>query len=202
MLGSGDSATSPGTLALPRSIPNPARAARRPPPVTGWCRIPFRLPGTEGPGRSSEDFMDVRIETVDPIQVARIRYVRAYMEAGPCFGRIFRWAAVMGVRTRRALTVSQDNSDTVAPENLRFDACVEHRDRSSVDAVVSTLRFIWASGQLLSVPRSAKSKRRNRPRHSRWRRVARGGVGRSGEIYSRMADAETRWCATLPGDSK
>ena len=33
--------------------------------------------------------MDVRIETIGPIQVARIRHVGPYSEVGQCFERLF-----------------------------------------------------------------------------------------------------------------
>ena len=71
--------------------------------------------------------MDVRIETLDPIQVARIRHIGPYNEVGPCFERLFRWAGGLGVPTGRVLTLSYDNPETVAPEALRSDACVELR---------------------------------------------------------------------------
>ena len=71
--------------------------------------------------------MDVRIETLDPIHVARIRHVGPYNEVGSCFERLFRWAAGLGVPTGRVLTLSYDNPETVAPEKLRSDACVELR---------------------------------------------------------------------------
>ena len=73
--------------------------------------------------------MDVRIETLASIQVARIRHVGPYAEVGPCFERLFRWAAGVGVPTGRVLTLSYDNPETVAPEKLRSDACVELRTR-------------------------------------------------------------------------
>ena len=71
--------------------------------------------------------MDVRIETLDPIHVARIRHLGPYNEVGACFDRLFRWAAGLGVPTGRVLTLSYDNPETVAPEKLRSDACVELR---------------------------------------------------------------------------
>ena len=71
--------------------------------------------------------MDVRIETLAPIHVARIRHVGPYGEVGPCFDRLFRWAAGLGVPTGRVLTLSWDNPETVAQEKLRSDACVELR---------------------------------------------------------------------------
>ena len=71
--------------------------------------------------------MDVRIETLDRIHVARVRHLGPYNGVGPCFERLFRWAAGVGVPTGRVLTLSYDNAETVAPEKLRSDACVELR---------------------------------------------------------------------------
>ena len=71
--------------------------------------------------------MDVRIETLKPIHVARIRHTGPYADVGPCFEQIFRWAASIGVPTGRVLTLSYDDPETVAPERLRSDACVELR---------------------------------------------------------------------------
>ena len=36
--------------------------------------------------------MEVRIETLDDIEVARIRHVGPYEEIGPCFESLFEWA--------------------------------------------------------------------------------------------------------------
>ena len=71
--------------------------------------------------------MDVRIETLDPIHVARIRHLGSYNGVGPCFERLFRWASAMDAPTGRVLTLSYDNPDAVAPQRLRWDACVELR---------------------------------------------------------------------------
>ena len=49
--------------------------------------------------------MDVRIETMDPIQVARIGHVAPYAEVGQCLERLFRWTAVMGAPTGRVLNL-------------------------------------------------------------------------------------------------
>ena len=67
------------------------------------------------------------MESVDPIHVARIRHVGPYADVGPCFERLFRWAASIGVATGRVLTLSWDDPESVAPERLRCDACVELR---------------------------------------------------------------------------
>ena len=71
--------------------------------------------------------MDVRIETIQPIRVARIRHVGPHAEVGPCFERLFRWAAAIGAPTGRVLTLSWDDPRTVPPGGLRCDACVELR---------------------------------------------------------------------------
>ena len=71
--------------------------------------------------------MDVRIEILDPIHVARIRHLGPYNGVGACFERLFRWAAGVGVPTGRVLTLSYDDAETVASEKLRSDACVELR---------------------------------------------------------------------------
>ena len=57
--------------------------------------------------------------------MARIRHVGPYSEVGPCFERLFKWAASVEVATGRVLTLSHDNPETVAAERLRSDACVE-----------------------------------------------------------------------------
>ena len=59
--------------------------------------------------------IDVRIETFKAIHVARIRGVGRVMDMGPCFERLFRWAASVGAETGRILTLSYDRPGTVAP---------------------------------------------------------------------------------------
>ena len=71
--------------------------------------------------------MDVRIRTIGPIRVARIRHVVPYDEVGPCFDRLFRWASAIGVPTGRVLTLSWGDPEGVPGGRLRFDACVELR---------------------------------------------------------------------------
>ena len=71
--------------------------------------------------------MDVRIETIDEIKVARIRHAGPYNLIGPCFERIFAWIAETGAVPARVFTMSWDNPDTVVPEKLRSDACIEVR---------------------------------------------------------------------------
>ncbi len=69
--------------------------------------------------------MDVRIEAVDEIAVAQMRHVGPYSEVGPCFERLFQWAASVGGRPGRVITLSHDNPAAVPPEELRSDACIE-----------------------------------------------------------------------------
>ena len=84
-----------------------------------------RVPVESDPDGPEETAIDVRIETLDPIHVARIRHVGPYADAGSCFEQIFRWAASIGVPTGRVVTLSWDDPETVAPERVRCDACVE-----------------------------------------------------------------------------
>ena len=67
--------------------------------------------------------MDVRIEEFSAIDVMRVRHVGPYQEVGPCFERLFEWAADAGVE--RVLTLSHDNPEVVSQERLRSDACIE-----------------------------------------------------------------------------
>ena len=69
--------------------------------------------------------MDIQIETFNDIEVARIRHVGVYNEIGPCFERLLGWASTIGARPGRVLTLSYDDPDEVAPQNLRSDACIE-----------------------------------------------------------------------------
>lgn len=90
---------------------------------------------------SGEINMDVRIETIDEIEVARIRHVGPYNEVGRCFERLFEWATSVGGRPGRVFSLSYDDPDTNAPESLRSDACLElHSDVAPPpDITVDTL---------------------------------------------------------------
>ena len=96
-------------------------------PGNGWCRIPLPRSARHGRRRIRVPAMDVRIEQLNPIRVARMRHVGPYTDVGPCFQRLFRWASAIGVPTGRVLTLSWDDPETVATERLRCDACVELR---------------------------------------------------------------------------
>lgn len=80
---------------------------------------------------TGEISMEVRIETFDAIEVGRMRHVGPYNEVGSCFERLFEWAAAIGARPGRVLSLSYDDPDAVAPESLRSDACVELRTDAS-----------------------------------------------------------------------
>ena len=69
--------------------------------------------------------MEVRIETFDDIEVARVRHVGPYHEVGPCFARLSEWVAAIGARPGRVLGIYHDDPGVVAPERLRADACIE-----------------------------------------------------------------------------
>ena len=71
--------------------------------------------------------MEVRTETLADIVVARVRHVGRYNDVGQCFDRLFEWLADIGARPGRVLTLTRDDPETVAPESLRCDACVELR---------------------------------------------------------------------------
>ena len=100
-----------------------------PPPAFGSPTAKVRYcPGEERveiDPPTGEISMDVRIEMFDAINVARVRHVGPYNEVGPCFERLFEWAATIGARPGRVLSLSYDDPDAVAPESLRSDACVE-----------------------------------------------------------------------------
>ena len=71
--------------------------------------------------------MEIRIETIDEIEAARIRHVGPYNEVGRYFERLLEWAASIGCRPGRVFSLSYDDPDTVPPESLRSDACIELR---------------------------------------------------------------------------
>ena len=60
--------------------------------------------------------MEVRVETFDDIDVARVRHVGCCHEVGPCFERLFEWAATIGARPSRVLTLSYGDLDAVGSE--------------------------------------------------------------------------------------
>ena len=89
--------------------------------------MPVRVRTAHDPALEGECVIDVRIETFTAIHVARIRHAGPAVDVDPCFERLLRWAASVGAETGRVLTLSHDHPDTVAPEERRWDACVELR---------------------------------------------------------------------------
>ena len=87
--------------------------------------MPVRVRTAHDPAPEGECVIDVRIETFTAIHVARIRHAGPAMDVGPCFERLFRWAASEGAETGRVLSLSHDHPGTVAPGERRSDACVE-----------------------------------------------------------------------------
>ena len=81
--------------------------------------------------------MEVRIEMFDDIGVGRVRHVGPYTEVGPCFDRLFAWAASIGARPGRCLLLSHDDPEVVPPERLRSDACLELETDVSPPAGIS-----------------------------------------------------------------
>ena len=60
---------------------------------------------------------------------------------GPCFARLFEWAASVGARPGRVLSLSYDDPCAVAPENLRSDAWVELRTDAASPAGIAIDRL-------------------------------------------------------------
>ncbi len=75
--------------------------------------------------------MEVRIDTLEAIEVARIRHVGPYNEVGPSFERLFGWAASIGAEFGRVIALSHDDPYDVRAENLRSDVCLEMRTDAS-----------------------------------------------------------------------
>ena len=112
-----------------------------PPPVFGSPTASVRYyPGEERvefDPPNGEITMEVRIETFDDIKVGRVRHVGPYNEVGPCFERLFAWAAAIGAPPGRCFSLSYDNPEAVAPESLRSDACVELQTNAAPPSGIS-----------------------------------------------------------------
>ena len=81
--------------------------------------------------------MDVRTDLIEEIRMARVRHVGPYDGIGACFNRLFAWVAATDVPYGRVFTLSHDDPDVVARENLRSDACLElHADAEAPDGIV------------------------------------------------------------------
>ena len=114
--------------------PNQYRTAWPPPPFSSSSARVRYYPGENrveiDPPKGVIN-MEVRIENFDDIEVARIHHVGPYDEIGPCFERLLEWAATIGVKPGRVLSLSYDDPEDVTPQILRSDACIElHTDAS------------------------------------------------------------------------
>ena len=58
---------------------------------------------------TGEVSIEVRIGMFNAIKVARVRHVGPYNEVGPCFEHLFEWAATVGARPGRVLSLSYDD---------------------------------------------------------------------------------------------
>ena len=115
--------------------------------------------------------MDVRIKTIGPIQVARIRHVGRYAEVGPCFERLFRWAS----GDRRAdrpgphPVLGRPGNGAVRPAALRRLRGTAHRGRPAARHRAGSGR----RGALRALPagRSVRRHFKGVPAAARQRRV-------------------------------
>ena len=109
---------------------SPSRYRRaRPPPAFGAATAQVRYhPGEERVELNpptGDISMEIRIKTLGATKVARMPHIGPYNEVGPSFERLFAWAVAIGARPGRVISISYDNPESVAPESLRCDACLE-----------------------------------------------------------------------------
>ena len=124
--------------------PNQSRTAWPPPTFSSPVARVRYYPGekrVEVDSMTGGINMEVRIETFDDMGVARIRHRGPYNEVGACFGRLLEWAATIDARPGRVFTLSYDDPDTVAPQSLRSDACIELHTDASPPPGISVDRF-------------------------------------------------------------
>ncbi len=69
--------------------------------------------------------MDVRIEEIEEIGVARIRHVGDQSGLGECFERLMGWVVTIGAAPVRTITLEHDNPEVTPVERRRWDACAE-----------------------------------------------------------------------------
>lgn len=71
--------------------------------------------------------MKVQIETLSPFRVAFVRHVGPYALCGTAWDKLCAWMGKEGLLSpgHRFLGISYDDPDEIAPEKLRYDACVE-----------------------------------------------------------------------------
>ena len=85
--------------------------------------------------------MHVRIETLQPGPVARIRHLRPFRSAGCSCDQFFARQAVIGVHAARVPTRACCDPASGPPARLRRDACVAlpHRRRTAVHIAVDPI---------------------------------------------------------------
>lgn len=70
--------------------------------------------------------LDVRIVRKEPLRVAAVRHVGPYAECQAAWERLCAWAGPKGLFGRQPLFlgIGYDDPRTVAPDKLRYDACI------------------------------------------------------------------------------
>ena len=68
---------------------------------------------------------EVRVETIDPLRVAFLRFVGPYEGCGPTFDRLMGWAGPKGLLGpgTKVLAVCHDDPDVTPADKLRLDCC-------------------------------------------------------------------------------
>ena len=83
--------------------------------------------------------MNIKIDTLPKYRVAYVRQVGPYGPANiQAMKKLKGWAAAKNQLTKTSiiLGVSHDNSETMPPENCRYDACIVISDDYQIDAFV------------------------------------------------------------------
>lgn len=102
-----------------------------------WGKLYQKLPGEihylpekERTGliiKTNEDtIMDVKIETVKPMQVAFVRHTGPYNECKKAWDSLCEWAAPKELLQKEAkyLGVGHDDPQVTPPDKIRYDACI------------------------------------------------------------------------------
>jgi len=98
-----------------------------------YKRIPgfvHYLPENARTGLTIENNMEinveVRIETVEPMQVAFVRHTGPYIECKPAWDTLCGWAGPKGLlrMDSKYIGISHDDPQVTPPEKIRYDACV------------------------------------------------------------------------------
>jgi len=69
--------------------------------------------------------MDIQVDPLGPYNVACIRHVGPYTNAGPIFGELWAWATERELAPEVMLGFSYDNPATVSSDALRYDVAVQ-----------------------------------------------------------------------------